>query len=164
MFSMEEEEGSATRPPGPCRGASQRTCSLSESSKSEDEDEDQFILPILDDSAKEICHYLKDLVTTRQLSSSLPKSSFSHRVSPRLAGTFTRFPCSRAHAERLSCLSALLFLKNRRSQSVLLPSCVSGCKQAVPTGGDSGATVGPQCPHCLSFVMFCCKHQGCSRP
>lgn len=84
MFSMEEEEeeGAAKRPPGRCRGASQRSCSLSESNASEDgDDEEHFILPILEDSAKEICHYLKDLVNTRQQSHSLPKSSFTYRVS-----------------------------------------------------------------------------------
>lgn len=84
MFSMEEEEeASAKRPPLHCRGASQRACSLSESNPSEDDDEDHFILPILDDSAREICHYLKDLVNTRQLSTSLPKSSFTYRVNRR---------------------------------------------------------------------------------
>ena len=93
MFSMEEEEeGSAKRAPLHCRGASQRTCSLSESNASEDDDEEHFILPILEDSAKEICHYLKDLVNTRQLPNSLPKSSFTYRVSRRRhAGTFLMF-------------------------------------------------------------------------
>lgn len=82
MFSMEEEEeGSAKRPLVQRRGASQRGCSLSESNPSEDDDEEHFILPILDDSAREICDYLKELVSTRQLSSSLPKSAFSYRVS-----------------------------------------------------------------------------------
>lgn len=89
MFSMEEEEGMAKRPPVHRRGASQRTCSLSGSNASEDDDdEDHFILPILVDSAKEICHHLKDLVNTRQLSNSLPKSSFSYRVSLCSTGTF----------------------------------------------------------------------------
>lgn len=69
MFSM-EEEGSATRPPAP------RASSLSD-----DEDDAQFICPILHDPSKEICHYLKDLVNTRQLSNSLPKSNFSYKVS-----------------------------------------------------------------------------------
>lgn len=83
MFSMEEEEGSAKRPPAHHRGASQRTCSLTKSSASDDEedDEDDVVRPILDDSAKDICHYLKDLVNSRQPSNSLPKSSFSYRVS-----------------------------------------------------------------------------------
>lgn len=106
MFSMEEEEGSATRAPGHCRGAGQRTCSLTKSSTSDDdeddEDEDAVIRPILDDSAKEICHYLKDLVSSRQLSDSLPKSSFSYRVSWAVSGAPPRAPQqrSRAHAER----------------------------------------------------------------
>lgn len=84
MFSMEEEEGGAKRPSVHCRGASQRTCSFTKSSTSDDDDdddEDHVIRPILEDSAKEICHYLKDLVNTRQLPNSLPKSSFSYRVS-----------------------------------------------------------------------------------
>ncbi|XP_045924604.1 eukaryotic elongation factor 2 kinase isoform X1 [Micropterus dolomieu] len=78
MFSM-DEEGSAKRPPvqrsAPCKRAS----SLSDANASDDDDEDHFICPILDDSAKEICHYLKDLVHTRQLSNSLPKSNFMFR-------------------------------------------------------------------------------------
>ncbi|XP_056901718.1 eukaryotic elongation factor 2 kinase isoform X2 [Takifugu flavidus] len=84
MFSMEEEEASAQRPPAPCRGASQRTRSPTKSSASDDDedDEDHVIRPILDDSAKEICHYLKDLVSSRQLPNSLPKSSFSYRNEP----------------------------------------------------------------------------------
>lgn len=84
MFSMEEEEEEETgarRPPGPCRGASQRT-----PSNASEDDEDHFILPILDDSAKDICHYLRDLVSTRQLPRSLPKSSFTYRVSRSQAG------------------------------------------------------------------------------
>lgn len=93
MFSMEEEEeeeggGAAKRPPGPCTGASQRCCSLSESKASEDDDEDHFILPILGDSAKEICHYLKDMVNPKQQSISLPRSSFTYRVSRCHAGAF----------------------------------------------------------------------------
>lgn len=112
MFSMEEEEeGSAKRPAVHCRGASQRTCSLSESNASEDDDEDHFIVPILDDSAREICHYLKDLVNTRQLSNSLPRSSFTYRVS-RCHSTW--FPRSHAYAKMVSCLSTVLFLKNRK--------------------------------------------------
>lgn len=85
MFSMEEEEGSAKRPSVHRRGASQRTCSFTKSSTSDDDDEDHVIRPILEDSAKEICHYLKDLANTRQLSNSLPKGSFTYRVSFRRA-------------------------------------------------------------------------------
>ncbi|XP_054454944.1 eukaryotic elongation factor 2 kinase isoform X2 [Anoplopoma fimbria] len=70
MFSM-EEEGSAKRPPVQRRVPNQRSISLSE-----DDDDDHFICPILDDSAKEICHYLKNKVYARQLSNSLPKSNF----------------------------------------------------------------------------------------
>ncbi|AWP17950.1 putative eukaryotic elongation factor 2 kinase isoform 2 [Scophthalmus maximus] len=76
MFSM-EEEGSAKRPPD------QRASSLSDVNASDDDDDDDdhyhFIAPILDDSAKEICHYLKNLVYTRQLSNSLPKSNFVYK-------------------------------------------------------------------------------------
>uniref|UniRef100_H3CP91 Eukaryotic elongation factor 2 kinase n=1 Tax=Tetraodon nigroviridis TaxID=99883 RepID=H3CP91_TETNG len=69
---------STKRAPLQRRGAGQRTRSLSESNASEDDEEEHFILPILEDSAKEICHYLKDLATTRQ-ASSLPKSTFNCR-------------------------------------------------------------------------------------
>lgn len=82
MFSMEEEEGSAKRPPVQCSAPSQRASSLSDANASDDDDDDDhFICPILDDSAKDICHYLKNLVHTRQLSNSLPKSNFTYKVS-----------------------------------------------------------------------------------
>lgn len=80
MFSMEEEEGSAKRPPVQRSVPKQRASSLSDAND-DDDDEDHFICPILDDSAKEICHYLKNLVYTRQLSNSLPKSNFMFKVS-----------------------------------------------------------------------------------
>ncbi|TNN68451.1 Eukaryotic elongation factor 2 kinase [Liparis tanakae] len=77
MFSMEEEgsvkrphvqqSAPSQRPPGP------RASSLSESAS---DDEDHFICPILDDSAKDICHYLKNMVYARQLSNSYPKGGF----------------------------------------------------------------------------------------
>ncbi|XP_041670791.1 eukaryotic elongation factor 2 kinase isoform X2 [Cheilinus undulatus] len=76
MFSMEEEEGSARRPPVQRSAIHQRASSVSDTNASDDEDEDHFICPILDDSAKEICDYLKNLVYTRQLSNSLPKTNF----------------------------------------------------------------------------------------
>ncbi|XP_034414462.1 eukaryotic elongation factor 2 kinase isoform X2 [Cyclopterus lumpus] len=72
MFSM-EEEGSAKRPLVQQSVPHQRASSLSESAS---DDEDHFICPILDDSAKDICHYLKNMVYTRQLSNSFPKSNF----------------------------------------------------------------------------------------
>ncbi|XP_070707912.1 eukaryotic elongation factor 2 kinase isoform X4 [Pempheris klunzingeri] len=75
MFSMEEEECSAKRTPVQHSAPSQRTSSLSD----DDDDEDHIICPILDDSAKEICHYLKNLVYSRQLSNSLPKSNFAFK-------------------------------------------------------------------------------------
>lgn len=78
MFSMEEEEGgSAKRPPVGCSAPGQRASSLSD----DDDDDDFLICPILDDSAKEVCDYLKGLVLTRQLSNSLPKSNFMYKVS-----------------------------------------------------------------------------------
>ncbi|KAM7370598.1 hypothetical protein PAMP_010129 [Pampus punctatissimus] len=78
MFSM-EEEGSAKRPDVQRNAPSQRASSLSDANASEDDDDDHFICPILDDSAKEICHYMKNLVYTRQLSSSLPKNNFIYK-------------------------------------------------------------------------------------
>lgn len=77
MFSM-EEEGSAKRPSVKRNGIKQRASSLSED---DDDDDEHFIAPILDDSAREVCHYLKSLVYTRQLSNSLPKSGFTYKVS-----------------------------------------------------------------------------------
>ncbi|XP_034564369.1 eukaryotic elongation factor 2 kinase isoform X2 [Notolabrus celidotus] len=76
MFSMEEEEGSAKRPPVQHNASHQRACSVSDANTSDDDDDDHFICPILDDSAREICGYLKSLVYTRQLSNSLPKTNF----------------------------------------------------------------------------------------
>ncbi|KAM4623369.1 eukaryotic elongation factor 2 kinase isoform 2-T2 [Polymixia lowei] len=78
MFSM-EEEGSAKRPPIQRNTPSQRTTSLSDTNGSDDEDDNYVICPILDDPAKDICDYLKNLVYTRQLSNSLPKNSFVYK-------------------------------------------------------------------------------------
>ncbi|XP_040923208.1 eukaryotic elongation factor 2 kinase isoform X5 [Toxotes jaculatrix] len=80
MFSM-EEEGSAKRPPVQRGAPNQRASSLSDANASDDDDDDDdhFICPILDDSSREICHYLKNLVYTRQLSNSLPKSNFMYK-------------------------------------------------------------------------------------
>ncbi|KAM9837468.1 eukaryotic elongation factor 2 kinase isoform 2-T3 [Aulostomus maculatus] len=80
MFCM-EEEGSAKRPCVQRSAPNQRGSSLSDANASDDDDDDEenFICPILDDSAREICHYLKNLVSPRQLSNSLPKSSFTYR-------------------------------------------------------------------------------------
>lgn len=81
MFSMEEEV-SAKRPPVQ-RSAppGQRASSLSDANASDDDDDDNFIRPILDDSTRDICHYLKNVVYARQLSNSLPKSNFMYKVS-----------------------------------------------------------------------------------
>lgn len=76
MFSMEEDEGSAKRPPVQRAALHQRASSVSDANTSDDEDDFHIICPILDDSAKEICDYLKNLVNTRQLSNSLPKTNF----------------------------------------------------------------------------------------
>uniref|UniRef100_A0A3P8W1P8 Eukaryotic elongation factor 2 kinase n=1 Tax=Cynoglossus semilaevis TaxID=244447 RepID=A0A3P8W1P8_CYNSE len=76
MFSM-DEEGSAQRPPAQQRGPGQRTSSLSDANASDDDDdEDRILCPILGDPVREICHFLKKQVYTRQLSNSLPKSNF----------------------------------------------------------------------------------------
>ncbi|XP_039990363.1 eukaryotic elongation factor 2 kinase isoform X4 [Xiphias gladius] len=79
MFSMEEEV-SAKRPPVQ-RSAppGQRASSLSDANASDDDDDDNFIRPILDDSTRDICHYLKNVVYARQLSNSLPKSNFMYK-------------------------------------------------------------------------------------
>lgn len=86
MFSMEEEEeeeGSGRRPPVQTRRSNLRTSSLSDPNASDDDhdEEDNYIYPILHDSAKEICQYLTGLVNTQQQSNSLPKSNFKYRVS-----------------------------------------------------------------------------------
>ncbi|XP_016890210.1 eukaryotic elongation factor 2 kinase isoform X1 [Cynoglossus semilaevis] len=79
MFSM-DEEGSAQRPPAQQRGPGQRTSSLSDANASDDDDdEDRILCPILGDPVREICHFLKKQVYTRQLSNSLPKSNFVYR-------------------------------------------------------------------------------------
>lgn len=87
MFSM-EEEGSARRPSSSSSSSQhsssvkQRASSLSDANASDDEDdEDNFISPVLGNSVKDVCNYLKELVYSRQLSNSLPKSNFSSRVS-----------------------------------------------------------------------------------
>lgn len=78
MFSMEEVEGSAKRPPLQSSASIQTTSSISDD---EDDTDHGFICPILDEnSAKDICHYLKNLVNDCQLSNSLPKSSFTYQV------------------------------------------------------------------------------------
>ncbi|XP_068610487.1 eukaryotic elongation factor 2 kinase isoform X2 [Brachionichthys hirsutus] len=80
MFSMEEEDGSATGPPTRRGAPCPRVSSLSSLSDAHDsDDEERFITPLLHDSAKEICHYLKDRVSARQPSDSLPKSSFTFK-------------------------------------------------------------------------------------
>lgn len=82
MFTM-EEEGSAKRPPVQQRTPNQQTYSLSDANASDDDDgeyDKHFICPILEDSSVEICHYLKNLVYSKQLSNS-PKTTFMFKVS-----------------------------------------------------------------------------------
>uniref|UniRef100_A0A3Q2EHX4 Eukaryotic elongation factor 2 kinase n=1 Tax=Cyprinodon variegatus TaxID=28743 RepID=A0A3Q2EHX4_CYPVA len=80
MFSM-EEEGSAQRPSSQRNGFKQRASSLSDANASEDDDdEENFISPILGESAKESGNYLKDFAYNRQLSNSLPKTNFLYRA------------------------------------------------------------------------------------
>uniref|UniRef100_A0A8C6L281 Eukaryotic elongation factor 2 kinase n=1 Tax=Nothobranchius furzeri TaxID=105023 RepID=A0A8C6L281_NOTFU len=81
MFSMEEESSSSKRTSSQRSGVKHRASSLSDANASDDEDdEEHFISPILDDSAREVCNYLKDLAYTQQLSNSLPKNSFFYRA------------------------------------------------------------------------------------
>lgn len=81
MFSMEEVEGSAKRPLVQSSASISRTFSGSDDEDT-DSDSHHFIRPILDESSsKDICQYLKNLVNDRQLSNSLPKSSFTYQVS-----------------------------------------------------------------------------------
>ena len=82
MFTM-EEEGSAKRPPVQQKNPNQRSYSLSDANASEDDDDEyhkHFFCPILDDSSVEICHYLKNLVYSKQLSNS-PETTFMFKVS-----------------------------------------------------------------------------------
>nr|XP_020460954.1 eukaryotic elongation factor 2 kinase isoform X2 [Monopterus albus] len=79
MFSM-EEEGSIKRPSVQPSTPNRLASSLSDDDDDDDDDdEDPIICPILDDSAKESCHYINNLVNNRQLSRSLPKSNFLYQ-------------------------------------------------------------------------------------
>ncbi|KAF3853795.1 hypothetical protein F7725_014483 [Dissostichus mawsoni] len=89
MFTM-EEEGSAKRPPVQQRTPNQRTYSLSDANASDDDEYDEhFICPILDDSSVEICHYLKNLVYSKQLSNS-PKTTFMFKNETETVAAETR--------------------------------------------------------------------------
>ncbi|XP_023151326.1 eukaryotic elongation factor 2 kinase isoform X6 [Amphiprion ocellaris] len=77
MFSM-EEDGSAKRAPVQRSVQQLRTSSLSDANTSDDDDDDHFISPILDDSARDVCHYLKNLVYSRQLSNS-PRGNLMYK-------------------------------------------------------------------------------------
>lgn len=87
MFSMEEEGSAVVRPPGhqrktpSRRNASQIDGGGDPASDDDEDDEDFIIYPILSDPKKEIVDYLQNLVHTKQLSSSLPKSEFVYKVS-----------------------------------------------------------------------------------
>ena len=77
MFTM-EEVGSVQK------GGRQRSISFGDANASDDEDDDYYICSITDDPispTKDICHYMKNLVHNKQLSSSLPKNAFAYRVS-----------------------------------------------------------------------------------
>uniref|UniRef100_A0AAQ5XAR4 Eukaryotic elongation factor 2 kinase n=1 Tax=Amphiprion ocellaris TaxID=80972 RepID=A0AAQ5XAR4_AMPOC len=78
MFSM-EEDGSAKRAPVQRSVQQLRTSSLSDANTSDDDDDDHFISPILDDSARDVCHYLKNLVYSRQLSNS-PRGNLMYKA------------------------------------------------------------------------------------
>lgn len=99
MFAM-EEEGSANRLPVQRRAPKHRASSLSDANGSDDEDEDHFICPILDDPSGEICHYLKNIVNTRQLSNSLPKTNFLYKVRCCSDGKCTAKEAESANVER----------------------------------------------------------------
>lgn len=78
MFTMEEVD-SLKRP------SVRRTVSAGHDSMVDDEEDDFYICPITDDPispTKGICDYLHDLVHQKQLSNSLPKNSFSYKVTP----------------------------------------------------------------------------------
>uniref|UniRef100_A0A3P8U5W5 Eukaryotic elongation factor 2 kinase n=1 Tax=Amphiprion percula TaxID=161767 RepID=A0A3P8U5W5_AMPPE len=77
MFSM-EEDGSAKRAPVQRSVQQLRTSSLSDANASDDDDDDHFISPILDDSARDVCYYLKNLVYSRQLSNS-PRGNLMYK-------------------------------------------------------------------------------------
>ncbi|XP_042560699.1 eukaryotic elongation factor 2 kinase isoform X8 [Clupea harengus] len=76
MFTM-EEVGSVQK------GGRQRSISFGDANASDDEDDDYYICSITDDPispTKDICHYMKNLVHNKQLSSSLPKNAFAYRT------------------------------------------------------------------------------------
>lgn len=78
MFRMDEVD-SVKRP------SVRRAMSTGHASSVDDEEEDFYICPITDDPispTKDICNYLQDLVHHKQLSNSLPKNSFSYKVTP----------------------------------------------------------------------------------
>ncbi|XP_042560694.1 eukaryotic elongation factor 2 kinase isoform X3 [Clupea harengus] len=80
MFTM-EEVGSVQK------GGRQRSISFGDANASDDEDDDYYICSITDDPispTKDICHYMKNLVHNKQLSSSLPKNAFAYRTTKQL--------------------------------------------------------------------------------
>ena len=126
MFSMEEVEGSAKRPQVWCSAPSQRTSSLSDANASDDDnDEDDFIYPILDDSAKEICNYLKNLVNTRDLSNSLPRTSLMYRVSLYSKLYIMVHTCGLISKSSASSHSQSIFVPQRRHSSAIF--CGNSC-------------------------------------
>ncbi|XP_077481969.1 eukaryotic elongation factor 2 kinase isoform X3 [Stigmatopora argus] len=77
MFSM-DNEGSGTRPSDHRIPPKQRVSSLTDNDD-DDEDDEAFACSILDDPAREICHYMQNLANNRQLPDSLPKSNFAYQ-------------------------------------------------------------------------------------
>lgn len=78
MFSMEEVD-SLKRP------SVSRTVSSGPGSSVDDDEDDFYICPITDDPispTKGICDYLSGLVHHKQLSNSLPQTSYSFKVTP----------------------------------------------------------------------------------
>uniref|UniRef100_A0A3P9H2U7 Eukaryotic elongation factor 2 kinase n=1 Tax=Oryzias latipes TaxID=8090 RepID=A0A3P9H2U7_ORYLA len=115
MFTM-EEEGSAQRPSEQRNGIRPRPSSLSDANGTDDDyDEEHFISPILGDSAKEVCHYLKNLVYTRQLSNSLPKTNFLYKAAWKNAIEKARAmpdPWAQFHLEEIPTESCMRYRYN----------------------------------------------------
>uniref|UniRef100_A0A3P9K214 Eukaryotic elongation factor 2 kinase n=1 Tax=Oryzias latipes TaxID=8090 RepID=A0A3P9K214_ORYLA len=114
MFTM-EEEGSAQRPSEQRNGIRPRPSSLSDANGTDDENDEHFISPILGDSAKEVCHYLKNLVYTRQLSNSLPKTNFLYKAAWKNAIEKARAmpdPWAQFHLEEIPTESCMRYRYN----------------------------------------------------
>uniref|UniRef100_A0A3B3I0C9 Eukaryotic elongation factor 2 kinase n=1 Tax=Oryzias latipes TaxID=8090 RepID=A0A3B3I0C9_ORYLA len=114
MFTM-EEEGSAQRTSEQRNGIRPRPSSLSDANGTDDENDEHFISPILGDSAKEVCHYLKNLGYTRQLSNSLPKTNFLYKAAWKNAIEKARAmpdPWAQFHLEEIPTESCMRYRYN----------------------------------------------------